>query len=46
MSDVTNRLSHARRTLRSMTLEVLRELTLDEAEFREEARALLGVDVR
>lgn len=46
VSDVTNRLSHARRTLRSMTLEVLRELTLDEAEFREEARALLGVDGR
>jgi DNA-directed RNA polymerase specialized sigma24 family protein len=46
VTDVTNRLSQARRVLRARTLEVLREFTLDEAEFREEARALLGVEVR
>ena len=46
VTDVTNRLSQGRRRLREVTLEVLRELTLDEAEFREEARALLGVEVR
>jgi RNA polymerase sigma factor (sigma-70 family) len=45
VTDVTNRLSYARRILRQATLEILRELTLDEAEFREEARALLGIAV-
>jgi len=45
VTDVTNRLSYARRILRQATLEMLRELTLDEAEFREEARALLGIAV-
>jgi RNA polymerase sigma factor (sigma-70 family) len=42
VTDVTNWLSRIRRQLRSTVLEVLRELTVDEAEFREEARALLG----
>ena len=46
VTDVTNRLSYARRILRQRTLEVLRELTLDDADFRAEARTLLGVDVR
>lgn len=46
VTDVTNRLSYARRILRERTLEVLRELTLDDADFRAEARTLLGVDVR
>lgn len=45
VTDVTNRLSYARRVLRQRTLEVLRELTLDDADFRAEARTLLGVDV-
>lgn len=42
VTDVTNRLSRVRRGLRRIVLEVLRELTADEAELREEARALLG----
>ena len=42
VTDVTNRLSRARAELRRIVLEVLQELTADEAEFREEARTLLG----
>lgn len=42
VTDVTNRLSRIRRDLRRVVLEVLRELTADETEFLEEARALLG----
>jgi hypothetical protein len=41
VTDVTNRLFRIRRELRRVTLEVLRELTAREQEFREEARALL-----
>lgn len=44
VSNVTNWLSWARRELRRITLERLRELTHDDAEFRREARALLGVE--
>jgi len=43
VGDVTNRLFRVRRELRSVVLEVLRELTASEEEFREEARSLLGV---
>lgn len=43
-TDVTNRLSYARRELRRIVLDVLREMTSSEAEFRREARALLGVE--
>lgn len=43
-SDVTNYLAWARRELRACVLARLREITIDEAEFREEARAVLGVD--
>ena len=42
--DVTNQLSAARRDFRRAVLDVLRELTASEAEFRSEARALLGVE--
>ena len=42
VTDVTNRLFRVRRELRRIVLEVLRELTAGEDEFREEARALLG----
>ena len=41
--DVTNRLHFARRRFRACTLEVLRELTASEDEWREEAKAVLGV---
>lgn len=41
VTDVTNRLSWARRELRAALFEVLGELTCSEAELREEARALL-----
>jgi RNA polymerase sigma factor (sigma-70 family) len=44
VTDVTNRLAWARRELRRTVLEVLRELTGSDAEFREEALALLGSD--
>jgi len=42
VTDVTNRLAWARRSLREAVLDVLRELTCSEEELRSEARALLG----
>ena len=42
VTDVTNHLFRVRRELRRIVLEVLRELTASDEEFREEARALLG----
>ena len=45
-TDVTNRLNYARRELRRIVLDKLREITGDEDEFRSEARALLGIDVQ
>ncbi len=44
ITDVTNRLAWARRELRRTVLEVLRELTGTDAEFRQEAQALLRGD--
>ena len=44
VSDVTNGLSLARREFRRVVLDLLRELTASEEEFRLEARTLLGVD--
>ncbi len=41
---VTNHLAAARRRFRTTVLEVLREVTATEAEFRAEARAALGFD--
>jgi DNA-directed RNA polymerase specialized sigma24 family protein len=43
-TDVTNYLSFARREFRRIALEKLREMTASDAEFRREARALLGVE--
>ena len=43
VTQVANHLAWARRTFRRHVLEALRELTSDEAEFREEARRLLGM---
>ena len=43
-SDITNYLAYARRELRRIVLEQLREMTTSDQEFRREARALLGVD--
>jgi RNA polymerase sigma factor (sigma-70 family) len=43
-TDVTNYLAWARREFRRIALERLRELTGSDAEFRREARALLGVE--
>ncbi|MGH9968630.1 MAG: RNA polymerase sigma factor [Pyrinomonadaceae bacterium] len=45
-SAVTNYLAAARREFRKIVLEKLREVTATEEEFREEARALLGVEVK
>lgn len=42
--DVTNQLAAARRDFRRIVLDVLRELTVSDAEFRLEARALLGIE--
>ncbi|MGA7991160.1 MAG: hypothetical protein WCC53_07005, partial [Thermoanaerobaculia bacterium] len=42
--DVTNQLAAARRDFRRAVLDVLRELTASEAEFRAEVHALLGVE--
>jgi len=42
--DVTNQLAAARRDFRRIILDLLRELTVSDAEFRAEARALLGVE--
>lgn len=44
VSQVTNYLAVARRRFRTIVLERLRGLTTNEAEFRDEARALLGID--
>ena len=44
-TDVTNRLAHVRQVFRRTVLERLRAITVDEAEFRDEARELLGVEV-
>jgi RNA polymerase sigma factor (sigma-70 family) len=45
-SDVTNYLAYARREFRRIVLDSLREMTASEEEFRREARALLGIEVR
>lgn len=42
--DVTNQLAAARRDFRRILLDLLRELTVSDEEFRAEARALLGVE--
>ena len=42
-TDVTNHLAYVRRTLRHIVLRKLREITVDEEEFREEARDILGL---
>jgi len=44
VTDVTNHLAAARREFRRILLEKLRGLTASDAEFREEARGLLGID--
>ena len=43
-TDVTNRLAWARRKLREVLLDLLRECTATESELREEARTLLRLD--
>jgi RNA polymerase sigma factor (sigma-70 family) len=42
ITDVTNHLAFARREFRRFTLDVLREMTATDDEYRREARALLG----
>src|ERR1700693_303397 len=44
VTDVTNHLAFARREFRRIAIEKLREMTCSEAEFRREARALLGLE--
>jgi len=44
--DITNQLAYARKEFRRVVLELLRAMTVSEQEFRDEARALLGIDVR
>jgi hypothetical protein len=43
---VNNYLAAARREFRRIVLEKLREITATDEEFRNEARSLLGVDVK
>jgi RNA polymerase sigma factor (sigma-70 family) len=45
VSQVTNHLAAARREFREVVLDRLRRLTVNDAEFRAEARALLGADL-
>jgi DNA-directed RNA polymerase specialized sigma24 family protein len=45
VTQVTNYLNWARRRFRAHTLDTLRALTASDAEFRDEARALLGVTI-
>jgi hypothetical protein len=45
-TDVTNYLAFARREFRRCVLDQLREMTASEEEFRREAKALLGWEVR
>jgi hypothetical protein len=45
VTDVTNRLAHARREFRRIVLDKLRELTATDEEFRSEAFAVLGIRV-
>lgn len=45
-TDVTNYLAFARREFRRCVLDQLREMTTTEQEFRREAQALLGIDIR
>ena len=42
VTQVTNFLAFARREFRRIVLEILREITSSDREFREEARRLLG----
>jgi hypothetical protein len=44
VTQVTNHLHWVRKEFRATVLATLREITASEAEFRAEARALLGVD--
>ncbi|MBE7481507.1 MAG: sigma-70 family RNA polymerase sigma factor [Polyangiaceae bacterium] len=45
VSDVTNRLSFARRELRRLVIDQLREITASDEELRAEAQAVLGIRV-
>jgi len=45
-TQVTNYLAYARRELRGILLDKLKELTISEDEFQSEARALLGIDLK
>lgn len=46
VEDVTNQLAFARREFRIIVLDLIREMTASEEEFREEARALLGIEIK
>lgn len=45
VDEVTNQLAYARREFRRAVLDLLRDMTVNEEEFRDEARALLGISV-
>ncbi len=45
-SNVTNYLAYARREFRRIVLDKLREMTATDEEFQDEARAVLGVDLK
>ncbi|MEM9194743.1 MAG: sigma-70 family RNA polymerase sigma factor [Myxococcota bacterium] len=45
VTDVTNHLAYVRRRLRQIVLSKLREITVSDEEFREEAREMLGIEI-
>ena len=45
VTDVTNWLHVARREFRRVAMDLLRELTIDDDDFRTEARAVFGIDI-
>lgn len=45
VTDVTNYLADMRRQFRSIVLEIIREITESEDEFKEEVRAVLGISI-
>ena len=46
VNTVNNRLAAARREFRTVVLEALREMTVTDEEFRNEARTLLGIELK
>jgi RNA polymerase sigma factor (sigma-70 family) len=46
VDDITNQLSYVRREFRSIVIDLLRNMTASDDEFRDEARSLLGIEIK